>query len=246
MPYDYWIDRWHMSHIDYSLSFGFFDQSKLCGFILHGIDEWNSHQCFYNLATGVIPSHRGNRIVKSLYKEALPKLKKNKCTKGFLEVLTDNTKAIKSYESIGYSIIDELKSYKPKKNIRSEKQLEMKLNPEWHPDKYKEFSNHLLSFEHRDSIINRNPNAFEYYEFYDNKQLKAFAIKKISNNNILQFGFSDNNITDYAPSVFTTIANQDSSCKMINLSIKDTELISYFDSNEFEYLISQYSMQIII
>ena len=46
MPVDYWKDRWLMANIDYDLSFGYFDDDTLAGFVLHGIDHWQNEKCF--------------------------------------------------------------------------------------------------------------------------------------------------------------------------------------------------------
>ena len=102
-------NRWEMSNVNYSLSYGMFYNDKLIGFILHGVEHRENHLTAFNLATGVIPEYRGRKITQQIYEFALPKLKEKGITKCKLEVIKENKYAIKAYKSIGYNII---KSYK--------------------------------------------------------------------------------------------------------------------------------------
>jgi len=108
---EYFKKRWEMSNIDYSLSFGMFDDKKLVGFILHGIDFRANHKTAFNLATGVIPDYRGRKITKTIYEFAIEELKKNGITKSQLEVITKNHFAIQAYENIGFKIVKNYKCF---------------------------------------------------------------------------------------------------------------------------------------
>jgi len=104
MPSDkvYYIERWKAAQVDFALSYGMFDDEKLVGFILHAIDKRFGVLTAYNAGTGVISEYRGKRIVKALYQFAIEDLKQNGIKKSTLEVITENEKAIKAYEGIGY------------------------------------------------------------------------------------------------------------------------------------------------
>ena len=106
MPTDYnfYKERWKASGVNFNLSYGMFDNDKLVGFIINAIDERQGELTAYNSGTGVIPEYRGKRIVKTIYDFAIPDLMQNGITKCLLEVITENAKAIKSYEGIGFKI----------------------------------------------------------------------------------------------------------------------------------------------
>jgi ribosomal protein S18 acetylase RimI-like enzyme len=84
------------------LSAGAFDNSKLIGFVHHGIDEIEGHKIAYNGGTGVIPYYRGNQITSKLYEFLIPQLIEIGIKKVILEVITKNKSAIKTYEKIGF------------------------------------------------------------------------------------------------------------------------------------------------
>lgn len=100
--HDFYRQRWKAAKVDFELSFGMFDGDTLVGFIINAIDERDGTKVAFNAGTGVLPSYRGQRIVKQIYNSAIPILKANGVKKCALEVITDNTIAIRSYESIGF------------------------------------------------------------------------------------------------------------------------------------------------
>ena len=113
MPTDpvYYEKRWEAANVQYSQSYGMFDEEKLVGFIINAIGIRNGKIMAFNTGTGVIPAYRGKHIINSIYQYAIPKLKKigvNTCS---LEVITDNTIAIKVYERIGFKKIKKYHCY---------------------------------------------------------------------------------------------------------------------------------------
>lgn len=97
--------------IDFDISVGAFHGEKLVGFILHTQNQFRGENYAYNGGTGVIPSYRGMGLVGGMYAEILPSIAANNIRQLVLEVLVDNTKAIYSYEKIGFQKIRKMKSY---------------------------------------------------------------------------------------------------------------------------------------
>lgn len=242
MPFNYWIDRWEMACIDYSLSYGFFEDQRLCGFVLHGLDQWGEKYVFYNMATGVIPDSRGKRVVARIYDEILPHLRKANCTHGCLEVLCKNEKAIKAYRSSGFEIRDQLLSYHLPSNLETREDTQLVQVENWHPGKYDPLKSHFLSFEHRDEIIARNPRAFTFLELQQSGKCIAYAVLKSSNNNIIQFGFENSSFEYNAENLFAHIKIFAPGSRLININTHDHMLVEFFKSRNFGQFIEQYSM----
>ncbi|QNL48040.1 GNAT family N-acetyltransferase [Olivibacter sp. SDN3] len=93
-------------------SVGVFDHGELVAFILHGRDFLDGRQTVYNGGTGVIPDKRGMGLVKQMYNFLFPKLKENRVEVLYLEVISKNTQAIKSYERSGFKIVRKLACYR--------------------------------------------------------------------------------------------------------------------------------------
>lgn len=89
-------------HLDFELSTGIFHEHQLVGFIFHAVNQYYGKKTLYNGGTGVVPEHRGNKLVKEMYQHILPEVKERGIEQSVLEVLSDNEKAIKAYTSVGF------------------------------------------------------------------------------------------------------------------------------------------------
>ncbi|MFT3681490.1 MAG: GNAT family N-acetyltransferase [Ferruginibacter sp.] len=100
-------------------SSGAFDNEKLIGFILHGYDVVNNIKTVYNGGTGVIPSQRGHKLTSKLYQFIIPLLQREDIKKVQLEVIKENTAALKVYENTGFHVERNLNCYRGKIEIKS-------------------------------------------------------------------------------------------------------------------------------
>ncbi|WP_316809789.1 GNAT family N-acetyltransferase [Pedobacter heparinus] len=98
--------------IDLRLSAGTYEDGRLIGFILHGINDMGHEKVAYNAGTGVLPSKRGHNLTKAMYQYILPLLEKEGVTTCILEVLEKNLPALKTYQAIGYQFKRELVCFK--------------------------------------------------------------------------------------------------------------------------------------
>jgi len=108
----YWQDRFKGARVNLGLSFGCFEQEQLVGFIINGIDDHQGELTAFNTGTGVIPSHRGKRVVDQIYDFAIPILQKAGVQKCALEVIQANDRAIRVYERIGFRITKKFLCFK--------------------------------------------------------------------------------------------------------------------------------------
>lgn len=87
-----------------SHSVGAFDGERLVGFMLLATGSINGKETVYNGGTGVVPEYRGRKLTEQMYTFILPKLAAAGYEHHLLEVITTNTKAVKAYTKIGFSI----------------------------------------------------------------------------------------------------------------------------------------------
>lgn len=101
-------ERMSSEKVDFSLSFGYFVEGHLTGFMLHALQEEEGKKKVYNAGTGVIPEVRGKGVTQLLYNAAIQKFKEQGVQEIQLEVITKNEPAIKVYKKTGFKISREL------------------------------------------------------------------------------------------------------------------------------------------
>ncbi len=104
-------------------SVGLFDENKLVGFVLNGVRD---NYC-YDSGTAIIPSYRGNGYAHILLEKTLSLLTDQDIHTWVLEVLTNNTKAINLYKSIGFTQQRDFNCYQIKTGTISEHETTISL-----------------------------------------------------------------------------------------------------------------------
>lgn len=104
--------RFQRARVDLQLSVGAFQKDELVGFMLGGIGNWAGKRTVYNAGTGVIPKARGQRLVAQLYNFVFPLWRAAGLEQTTLEVITENERAIRAYQSVGYQIDRSFTAYK--------------------------------------------------------------------------------------------------------------------------------------
>jgi len=151
--------RAKMDRVDYNLSVGAFHNDEMVGFLLIAIDQLYDISCAFDAGTGVIPEFRGMRIAGSLFDFALPELNKMGVKRFILEVLQENSAAIKVYSKTGFSIERGFNCYKLEssdfkpKNIDIPNVLIKPMN-KGEIENYKAFLDWEVSWEYNFSAIN--------------------------------------------------------------------------------------------
>lgn len=94
--------------VDLAVSPGLYDDDRLVGFTLIGIDGWGGRLTAYDAGTGIVPEFRKRGWAKRMFDHALPELGRRGVERFALEVLRGNKPAIKAYRKSGFSITREL------------------------------------------------------------------------------------------------------------------------------------------
>lgn len=241
--HDYFKKRWEAAKVNYELSYGMFDGDHLVGFIINAIDTRNGFLTAYNTGTGVIPAYRGKRIIKTIYQQALPKLKEYGIEKCSLEVITLNDKAINSYKSIGFEIIKTYKCYKG--NIKSTINTGTYLIK----NTSKEFPWKLLSKQsyyswdnHKKTVINGN---YDYYTIMHNHELIAYFIINPKTGAVAQCDvMKDPTSPSSWEILFKTIGTVSETININNVDIRLTNKIAAINNVALTNTIDQYEMEL--
>lgn len=242
MPEDnnYFKERWNTAKVDYSLSFGMFDGNKLVGFIVNAIDYRNGNKIAYNTGTGVIPSHRGQKIVRAIYNYAIPVLKAQNIDLCTLEVITENVGAIKAYENVGFKIDKTYHCFKHSFDSIMDSKIQLEqIEPskfDWSLSK----NESLYSWDNQKEAIHRN-SALSYYYFKNDTTILGYAIANTNNGYIAHIEVFSNETTDYLSSL-KALTKLNLNWKINNIDNGLTRKIEAFKSLGFDNSIDQYEM----
>ncbi|MHA2247283.1 MAG: GNAT family N-acetyltransferase [Candidatus Hodarchaeales archaeon] len=252
---EYLHTRWKGAGVDYNLSFGVFIENKLVGFIIHGIDKWNSRKTAFNVGTGVIPEYRGKKFVKKLYNKTIPILKNFGIEQCLLEVIQQNEKAIKAYRSVGFKekreLISFTSNFKPDEDKNAlDIQVQFKIrnditDVDW--DKMKTFQDFEPSWENSISSLMRNKEIYQFIEVFKEKKLICYAIINPKTGYIPQFAItkSDRRM-GYLKCLFKYLSAISNKLSVINVDKHSRHTIEFLQKFGFKEFVSQYEMEKIL
>ncbi|UOQ44999.1 GNAT family N-acetyltransferase [Halobacillus salinarum] len=102
------IQRFTADGLSVELSFIAYKDHKPAGIVLNGIREQQGKMRAWNGGTGIPVSYRGKGLGRELIEHALQLYQERDVTTASLEALSDNGRAIKLYEKMGYKKIETL------------------------------------------------------------------------------------------------------------------------------------------
>ena len=231
------------------ISVGAFENNNLIGVMLHGIDIINDETIVYNGGTGVIPSKRGHGLTKQMYHYILPILKDKGVNKLVLEVISENTQAIKSYTYSGYKTVRKLVCYKgdiKKLNTNSEIQIQQISIYNW--DVMSSFWDSKPTWQNSIHVLNTlKQDTKSFGAFLDNK-LIGYVIFNSSSQRIHQIAVHQNWRQQHIASTLVSelISNFGNSLAIINVDKTDVTLNSFLKHIGLHPTIEQLEMEHVI
>ncbi|MEP6262499.1 MAG: GNAT family N-acetyltransferase [Gillisia sp.] len=236
---NYYRERWRIAKVDYKLSYGMFDKEKLVGFIINAVDTRNGALTAYNTGTGVIPEYRGLKIVRSIYKYALPDLKRNGIVNCSLEVITTNEIAIRSYQSIGFEIFKKYKCYNGTINL--ENRVSVGLEEKNYHDINWEIlpGNDCYCWDNQKETIREG--NFRYFQVLNDNTPESFFAINPENGYLAQFDLLTEGENAWER-LFSGIRQISGTIKINNVDVRLTNKINFLNSIGLVNSVDQYEM----
>ncbi len=245
---DYWESRWRAARVDYSFSYGMFDEYKIVGFIVNGIDFYENKFTAFNSGTGVLPKYRGRKIVKQLYDFAIPELLKRGVEKCTLEVIKENEKAIKAYRSVGFEITKILKCYSGTLKNSTNNELTL-LHKELEEVNWENLPNQAFnSWDNHKNAIKILEKNYKYYEVFEQTKRIGYFIINPKSGYLAQFELFDGDESEVVnwQKLFAGIKIITSNIKINNVDAKQAGKIKAIENVGLDNVIDQYEMEYLI
>jgi len=100
--------------ISFESSLGAYDGSEMVGFMLVGLDDEKKPASAFDIATGVVPSHRGRGVGRTMLARTCERLRSLGVSRLLLEVIQENEAAVRTYRAAGFEILRELACFELK------------------------------------------------------------------------------------------------------------------------------------
>lgn len=236
---EYWKARFKAAQIDWSLSFGVFDGTKLVGFIINGIDIHQGKKTAYNSGTGVLPNYRGRAIVDKLYAHAIPEFHKAGIEKCLLEVIRENDRAKKVYSRIGFTIKRGLNSFKGELP-ENDAPFHLKKVSYKHISESGLYNPHYYSWDNLAKAVEISEANKKSYLLTDKNDAVSGYFTLGPGGQVVQLeAVNDHHISE----VLKSLGNVSGELRFANIPDERKELISELNSLGFENTINQYEME---
>lgn len=115
------------------ISVGAFDETRMVGFYMNALGEWQGKPTAYDAGTGVIPGYRRQGIAEELFAFMAPRLKEASVEQYLLEVLTGNERAVGLYRKLGFVDTRRLAVFRRGAPLSSDAEPEIRCveEPDW-------------------------------------------------------------------------------------------------------------------
>lgn len=235
-------NKLYTEDVDKEISVGAFYKDQLVGFVLHGKRSTNRNKIAYNSGTGVRPNYRGQKLTRQMYDFILPILQGHNIGSVVLEVISTNTPAIKSYQSIGFKHSRDFNCYKAK--LYSDKWNNNVIITESEDIALHNFGKIQPSWQNSEKTIFKLGKQAKYLLAHYQNEICGYCVLNSSNNRIMQIavkahlrkkgiGSSFLRYIDQNLSNTVSIINVDSSCE---------ETKNFFEKNNFQKTLTQKEM----
>ena len=169
------------TNISFSNSIGCHANNEWVGFIFNSVNLYEKKKTAYNGGTGVLPDFRGNHLTQRMYEHIIPDLTDAGIDQCILEVIADNSPALKSYLKVGFRRttflhclkMDNQSDYLHKKK-RNPFKLIKTINPLW--NQYQTFCDYHSSFLDSLTMLEINKSNETIYEVHENNEVIGFII----------------------------------------------------------------------
>lgn len=217
--------------------------NELAGFILIGIDV--EKKLTYNAGTGVLAKYRGQKFTEKMYAFLLPKLRQTDMQNHFLEVICENQKALRIYESLGYSILRKVVCYKGK--VSRPKSFRHKIEPIELPygKGLEPFWNHKPTYQNSRFCITNSLEKHMTLGAFDNQKLIGYIVFDKNSLRIKQFGIDKAfRRKGLGHQLFYEVQAQkpEVDLLLINIDENDTETDTFLKEIGFNPILSQFEM----
>jgi ribosomal protein S18 acetylase RimI-like enzyme len=238
---------------DPTLSVGIFDENKLVGFTLVGIDYHYYKPAAFDIMTGMVKEYRGKGYASKMFHFIKPKLQEKNIEVFYLEVLQENNSAIRAYQKAGFKIIRKLDCFSL--NIRNFQTIEkvripllFKYADKYKINAYETYADWTPSWENSFQSIKRIPDELLIIEAEYSIHKVGLVVYYPTLNWIMTLlvdpKFRRMGVgSTLMKKLIDEINGKSDNVKFLNIQSEDEDLIGFLKASGFTLLTGQFEMK---
>ncbi|MCY1721899.1 GNAT family N-acetyltransferase [Prolixibacteraceae bacterium Z1-6] len=237
-------EKIYSEDIQLDKSVGVFLNNEPTGFILHAIRNNRA----YNAGTGVIPAFRGNNATCKMYDFILPILKKAGVSEIELEVIQQNTPAIKSYRKIGFEKENILKCFEGKINASPvNKHIKVKETTDTDFAHLEKWWNWKPTWQYSTETIKKS-SSYKVFCAFLNNRICGYMVANLNSGRVAQFAVNPANRNQgIATALLQHLSDlYNGQLTINNVDGEQPESLSFLTNRSLNPFLTQYKMKLIL
>ena len=226
------------------VSVGAFDESKMVGFYMNALGEWQGKPTTYDAGTGVTPAYRRQGIAEELFARLVPRLKEIAVEQYLLEVLTGNERAIRLYRKLGFVETRRFAVFRRSEPVTALSDLSIRRveTPEW--ELFKSFWDGYPSWQNSIHAVDRIPNERVVVCAYVDEVLVGYGVAFKPWANLMQLAVArEHRRKGIGSRILAALqAEVSESLKVTNVDEELTATMTFFEGKGFEMVFEQLEM----
>ncbi len=228
------------------ISAGAFDETRMVGFYMNALGEWQGKPTAYDAGTGVIPAYRRQGIAEEIFAFMTPRLKEASVEQYLLEVLTGNERAAALYRKLGFVDTRRLAVYRRGAPRFTDVGPEVRRvdKPDW--DLFKSFWDGDPSWQNSIDAVERIPNDRVVVCAYVDETCVGYGVAFKPFVSLMQLAvapaYRRKNIGSKILSTLQREVSVNESLKVSNIDEGLEGALAFYESNGFKMVLEQYEM----
>lgn len=240
----------NLNAVDLERSVGCFDGDEVVGFSLNGFGKWNGKETVYDAGTGVIPCRRRRGASEGMFNFMVPVFRDAGAEQYLLEVITNNTPAVKLYEKLGFHIERELVFMEAPADLdastRPNVDVEIRTMTAADLGRLREMWDARPSWQNSNDAIARSEPLKTIIGAFVDGDCAGYAVYSKGLGRIAQFVVDDRHRKKGVGSRLLTEMQAemtpDYKMQVINLDTVLTDTVRFFENRGFKQVLAQYEM----
>lgn len=240
---------------DRGVSVGAFAGTKLIGFIMSGSGKWGGRPAAYDMGTGVVPVWRGKGVAERMMAELEKRLRRRGIKQYLLEVIKDNTPAVRLYKKNGFAVTREFVCFRS-----ARRDVEKKLNaaalrpglsvraiPKLVRKEAAKFWGWEPSWQNSSDSLDRSPGEPAWFGAFSGNRLVGYGAVKPQNGDIPQLAVGEEWRRRGAGSALLkallgAVSPERQTVSCLNIDSSDAASRAFFEARGFAVLARQLEM----